>query len=143
MTPKITIFTDGGARGNPGPAGIGVVIKKDKQTIFSHSGHIGQATNNIAEYQAINKALEWLENHPDQIKGAEEINCYLDSLLVVSQLSGKYKIKAPHLVPLAAAIKAKEKKLKIKITYHHIPRWQNIEADTLVNQALDRQMKTQ
>lgn len=137
MTNKLAVFTDGGARGNPGPAGIGVVIKNDNQTVFSYGGYIGKTTNNVAEYQALKTAFEWLENNPDQLSGIEKIDCFLDSLLIASQLSGKYKIKAPHLAKIASAIKEKERQLGIKVTYQHIPREQNSQADALVNQALD------
>jgi len=133
----LSVFTDGGARGNPGPAGIGVVIKDGKKTIFSHSGYIGQATNNIAEYRALQKAFDWLTDNQSFLTKFDHINCYLDSLLIASQLSGYYKIKAPHLVVLAADIKNKEKNLPIKVTYHHITRTNNHESDSLVNQALD------
>lgn len=136
---KIEIYTDGGARGNPGPAGIGVVIKDGPKTIFSYSGHIGQATNNIAEYQAVLKAFDWLVKNRQQLVNFNQVSFYLDSLLIASQLSGRYKIKAPHLGALAAAIKEKERKLPIKVIYYHIARSKNTEADALVNQALDKQ----
>ncbi len=135
---KLKVYTDGGARGNPGPAGIGIVIKDGKKTVFSHSDYIGQATNNIAEYQAISKAFDWLIKNRNLLANFDHINFYLDSLLIASQLSGRYKIKAPHLAALAIAIKNKEKQLPAKISYHHIVRAKNTEADVLVNQALDR-----
>jgi ribonuclease HI len=136
---EIEIYTDGGARGNPGPAGIGIVIKDDKETIFSHRSYIGRATNNIAEYQAVLKAFDWLVKNRHRLANFSRINCYLDSLLIASQLSGHYKIKAPHLATLAAAIKKKEKQLPIRVLYHHIARSKNTEADALVNQALDEE----
>ncbi|MDD3679571.1 MAG: ribonuclease HI family protein [Candidatus Shapirobacteria bacterium] len=135
---NLNVFTDGGARGNPGPAGIGIIIKAGQKTIFSHSGYIGQATNNVAEYQALIKAFDWLEKNGQEVAKFNQINCYLDSLLIVAQLSGRYKIKAPHLASLVMIIKNKEEKLPVEIFYHHIPREKNSEADELVNQALDK-----
>ena len=135
---EIKIHTDGGARGNPGPAGIGVVVKDGQKTIFSYSGYIGQATNNIAEYRAVLKAFDWLVENRQMLASFSRASCYLDSLLIASQLSGRYKIKAPHLAALAATIKKKEKQLPFKIFYYHIARSKNTEADALVNQALDK-----
>ncbi|KUK84118.1 MAG: Ribonuclease H [Microgenomates bacterium 39_6] len=137
----LEIFTDGGARGNPGPAGIGVIIKNNKKTIFSHSGYIGQATNNEAEYEALKKAFDWLDQNHSLITDCDQIICYLDSLLIVSQLSGRYKIKAANLAGLANKIKKIEKELPITVSYRHIPRSKNQQADALVNQALDKATK--
>ena len=136
---ELNIFTDGGARGNPGPAGIGVVIKDGSKTIFSLSAYIGKATNNVAEYQALKKAFDWLTKNKDLISGFDQINCYLDSLLIAAQLSGRYKIKAQHLITIARKIKNKEKALPIRVIYHHISREKNTEADALVNEALDKE----
>lgn len=134
----LNVFTDGGARGNPGPAGIGVVIKDGKKTIFSWSAYIGQATNNEAEYCALKKAFEWLDQNHSLLKQFNRLNCHLDSLLIVSQLSGRYKIKAANLVRFVTEIKDIEKNLPVKVHYRHIPRNKNFQADALVNQALDK-----
>ena len=85
----IEAFCDGGARGNPGPAAFGYVIKKDGQIIKSGNGYIGIATNNVAEYTAVIEALTWLESSYPKVS----LTFYLDSKLVASQLLGIYKVK--------------------------------------------------
>ena len=134
----LNIFTDGGARGNPGPASAGVVIKNNQgKTIFSKGFYIGKATNNVAEYHGVIKAFEWLINNRGKIKAVKKINFYLDSRLVASQLKGDFKIKAPHLAVLVINIKNKEKTFHCPVNYFYIPREKNKEADAMVNKALD------
>lgn len=133
---RFSVFTDGGARGNPGPAAVGVVIQDSHQkTLFETSRFIGSTTNNVAEYTALICALEWFDsqNYPPPLS----VCFYLDSQLVVRQLSGVYKIKNPTLIQLAHTIKTKLSQLNINPTFHHIPRAQNSRADQLLNQALD------
>lgn len=130
---KIIIYTDGGARGNPGPAGIGAVLyNEDREVLAEISKYLGVATNNQAEYKALifalKKALE-LE--------AEEVNCYLDSELVVCQLNREYKVKNKDLAPLFLEIHNLSLSFK-KITYTHIPRERNKQADKLANEAMDK-----
>ncbi len=130
---KIIIYTDGGARGNPGPAGIGAVLyNEDQEVLAKISQYLGVATNNQAEYQALilalKKALEL---------GAEEVNCYLDSELVVCQLNREYKVKNKDLAPLFLSIYNLSLSFK-KITFTHIPRERNKLADQLANEAMDR-----
>jgi ribonuclease HI len=132
----LIIYTDGGARGNPGPAGTGFVISKADQTIGSSGDYIGNATNNEAEYQAVIKALEWLVEHPQE--NPLELDFRLDSNLVVNQLKGLFKIKQAHLLILAQRIHSLIMKLKATASYTHVYREQNTQADALVNQALDR-----
>lgn len=124
--------TDGGARGNPGHAGIGIVIE-EKETGKKHhfKKYIGETTNNQAEYQALLFAVE--QSHT---MGAEEVWCYLDSELIVKQLHGKYRVKNKELAPLFLKIWNLKQKFK-KITFTHIPRERNKEADMLVNIAID------
>jgi ribonuclease HI len=132
------IWTDGGARGNPGPAAIGFVIKQGNEVIYQHKQFIGKATNNVAEYTAVLRALEWLSNnYPITKLSNYQINFHIDSLLIVQQLNGSYKIKNLGLKSLAISVKQLEAKLKIKVAYKKIPREQNKIADSLVNQALD------
>jgi len=133
---SLMLFTDGGSRGNPGPAGIGFVIFKTdpfgKLEKLDQTGkRIGIATNNVAEYTALIEGLTKC-----QILGALEVSCFLDSLLVVCQLTGKYKIKDLNLQKLCQKIKLLENNFK-KVTYTHIPREKNHLADSLVNKALD------
>ncbi len=133
MTEIIKIFTDGGARGNPGPAGIGFVIQDAiGKIIFEFGKYIGETTNNQAEYKALLMALE----KALELK-AENVNCFLDSELVVKQLKGEYKVKDKDLGVLFVKIWNLSQKFKT-ITFSHIPREQNKRADWLVNEALDK-----
>lgn len=132
---ELYIYTDGGARGNPGPAAIGVVVKSgDGKTLGKWGRVIGETTNNTAEYQAVLSGLGWLIK---QKVYTEIIRFHLDSQLVVRQLTGKFKIKQPHLRELFIKIKILEKKINSRIFYTEIPRRLNWEADRLVNLALD------
>lgn len=133
---KLIVNTDGGARGNPGPAGIGVVIRDDNETvIYEYSGFIGHATNNVAEYQALIKALE--EAHR---LGADVVEIRMDSELIVKQMRGDYKIKEPTLQQLAQEVI----RLLRNFTKHnflHVRREFNKAADALVNEAIDSATK--
>lgn len=139
MNKALKIFSDGGARGNPGPAAIGFVVKdENNKVLYQHGECIGKATNNVAEYQGVVKALDYLLKKYPQGKGILKIDFYLDSKLVVNQLNGSFKVKQPHLQRLVQLIKVKETHLSRPVFYHHIPREQNTEADSLLNQALDK-----
>ncbi len=128
----ITTFTDGGARGNPGPAGIGVVLKSNGANIFAKGEYIGETTNNQAEYRALLLALEKAHEF-----GAEEVQCFLDSELLVKQMNRQYKVRDANLaVHFVKAVQLSQNFRKI--TFTHIPREQNQEADALVNEAIDR-----
>ncbi len=129
---QLTIYSDGGARGNPGPAGIGVVIcnKDGKCQKFSH--FIGHATNNQAEYEALIFALEKARSLDGQ-----EIKCYLDSELITKQLNGFYKIKNKALKPLFNQVLALTTYFE-KVSFIHINRTKNKIADKLVNEAIDK-----
>jgi ribonuclease HI len=130
---KVIIFSDGGARGNPGPAACGVVIKNQQgQTISKHSKFLGETTNNQAEYAGVLLGLEAAKKI-----GAQEVIFYLDSELVVNQLSRNFKVK--DLAIQSAFVKIWNLGIGFKkIKYHHIPREENKEADRLVNEALDK-----
>jgi ribonuclease HI len=130
---KFIIYTDGGARGNPGPAGIGVVIyDEQKQVIDKLSEYLGVATNNQAEYKAVVAAFKKAKE-----LGATELDFYLDSELVVKQLKREYKVKNKDLAPLFLEIHNLSLSFK-KISYTHIPRELNKVADALANEAMDR-----
>jgi len=136
----LTIFTDGGARGNPGPAALGVVVKNSQGEKITEFGQlIGRATNNVAEYQAVVAALLWLKENQQILTDVTGIEFFLDSTLVVNQLNGKYKIKDLKLKNLIIKIKELEKNFSQKFFYHFIPRNKNHQADFLVNQTLDKQ----
>lgn len=134
----LKIFTDGGARGNPGPAAVGIVVKGENgKTIFEDKKTIGKATNNVAEYQAVLHALFWLENFLKSGENFSAINFFLDSLLVVNQLNGLFKIKDAKLRNLILEVRKRERILDKNIHYNFIPRSENFRADWLVNKALD------
>lgn len=133
------IYTDGGARGNPGPAAIGVVVKNEKQEILARLFRkIGEATNNVAEYKAVIAALEWLRNNQIiQLSNNQIIQFFLDSALVVNQLNGLFKVKNGDLRNLLVQVRQLEQELGGNISYQLIPREKNWQADALVNKALD------
>jgi ribonuclease HI len=131
------IFTnsDGGARGNPGPGAIGVIIREDEKILTRYSATIGKfVTNNIAEYEALIKALELALRFTN-----EEITCVLDSELVVKQLLGKYRVRNQYLLPLFLKVQKLQENFK-KIKYVHVNREDKFQilADELLNEELDR-----
>lgn len=132
---NLIVFSDGGARGNPGPAGIGFVIKADNgNLVFEKGEYIGEATNNIAEYTAILRALEYIKDHKLEI---DSIVANLDSELVVRQLNQIYKVKDEKLKKLYLEVRELVMELGGSVTFNHIPRSQNAIADKLYNDALD------
>lgn len=134
-TNTLLVYCDGGARGNPGPAAIGVsVLDNSKTEILALGKKIGETTNNVAEYKAVELAFESIL---EQKLLASTIRFFLDSRLVVNQLKGLFKIKNQNLKQLAIRIKKMEQQTQASVTYFHIPREQNTRADFLVNQALD------
>ena len=135
---KIIVYTDGGSRGNPGPAGVGVFVVGEKGQILSkYSKFLGTRTNNEAEYDAVIFALQKSKARFGKEKIKEiSTEFRMDSQLVVRQLSGKYKIEAPALFPLF--IKIWNLKMEFgPISFVEIPREQNEEADKLANEAMD------
>ena len=134
---KIIVHSDGGARGNPGPAAIGVVIEKENgEMIEEISEAIGDTTNNIAEYTAVLRGLQVLEVLFGAKVSEMEVDWRLDSELVVKQLAGEYKVKNPGLRPLYEEIRDLRARFP-KLTLKHVRREENKEADRLVNEALD------
>jgi ribonuclease HI len=124
------LHTDGGARGNPGPAGIGAVLKiGEKEHLYKK--YIGEATNNQAEYRALLLGLEKAAE-----EGIGEIACYLDSELVVKQMRREYRVKDKDLAVLFVKVWNLMSKFK-KVSFHHVRREQNKLADKLVNEAID------
>jgi len=130
-----TIHTDGGARGNPGPAAIGVVVEKNNNLIYQLGKTIGDTTNNVAEYTAVVEALLYIKHV--KIEKQTKINFILDSMLVVNQLNGLFKIKEPKLRELVMKIRVLESETGGIITYRAVSRELNKLADLLVNKALD------
>ena len=131
---KLYVYTDGGARKNPGPSAIGIVFfDQDKNFIAEYKQCIGVCTNNQAEYKALIKALELAKAHC-----RKEILCFLDSELVIKQLNGAYRIKKEELRRLFDILKDIEKAFE-KVVYNHVERENQFMkyADKLVNDALD------
>lgn len=128
------VYTDGGARGNPGPAASGFVIYDGGEIVAREGKYLGIATNNQAEYNAILLGLEKAHN----LKIAE-LDCFLDSELVVKQLKLEYKVKNKDLSAIFLKVWNLSKKFK-RIKFHHIPREKNKEADALVNEILDKHL---
>lgn len=131
------IFTnsDGGSRGNPGQGGIGVIIRDNNKILIKHSAKIGKfVTNNIAEYEALIKALELAGRFTK-----DEVTCFLDSELVVKQLLGEYRIKDPKLLPLFLKVQKLQENFN-KIIYKHVSREDSFQqiVDELLNEELDR-----
>jgi len=179
--PKFLIYSDGGSRGNPGPAAFGFIIKpnaifnfpsgqrplgrrqfsifkqipnlnvKIQNNIVYGSGYLGETTNNQAEYNGILAALKSLQvivkpvspsqGGSEKLK-VDEVECYLDSELIVRQLKGEYKIKNEGLKPLYWQIRELIMEFGGKVSFNHIPREQNTEADRLVNEAIDEAVKS-
>jgi ribonuclease HI len=131
----VVIYTDGAARGNPGPAGIGVVARVGDREVFTISRYIGVATNNMAEYLAV---IAGLEKAGDL--GVEEVTVMMDSELVVRQLNGGYKVRNARLKELHARAKRAIQALD-RCYIVHLPREQNAAADRLANRALDGVLK--
>lgn len=131
---KLIVNVDGGARGNPGPAAIGIVVRDGEGNVLQDLGEtIGEATNNVAEYRALIRGIGLARE-----LGATELQIHGDSELVVKQMLGQYKVKHPDMKPLHAEAKAALEGLD-SWSISHVRREQNAEADTLVNQALDSQ----
>ena len=133
MSLQVTVYIDGGARGNPGPAGAGVVIldRADGQPLYEGGVFLGRATNNVAEYSGLLTGLEVSAR-----LGASEVEIVSDSELLVRQMTGVYRVKNPGLQKLYG--KAQELlKAFSHCTFRHVRREHNVRADALVNQAID------
>lgn len=136
----LVIHTDGGSRGNPGPAASAFVVEKESEIVFEDSLFLGMATNNFAEYKAVTLALEWVNKN---IKEDEPvvIEFLLDSELVVKQINGLYKVKDENLKKMFLTIKTDIRESGLEFTFKHVRRELNKEADRLVNLELDKQLK--
>lgn len=129
---KTKLFTDGGARGNPGPAAIGGVLYQGEKEIAHFSQYIGETTNNQAEYKALLAGLELARKHQ-----VTDLECFLDSELVVKQLKKEYKVKDAELAKLFVKVWNLSQEFS-GISFTHVRRELNKEADRLVNLALDQ-----
>ena len=135
---KIIAYTDGGARGNPGPAGIGVYIQDEEGKVLKEvSEFIGNSTNNFAEYQGVMVALQTLKAMYGKKAKEMQFEIRMDSELVKKQLNHEYQIKEPGLVPMFIEIHNMRVSSFPNLTFTHVMREKNKEADRLVNEALD------
>ena len=135
MTPgsRVTVNCDGAARGNPGPAGAGaVVVAEDGAVLAEVAEGLGETTNNVAEYTAVIRGLE-----EAQRLGAREVLLRSDSQLLINQLTGRYRVKAPHLQPLHRQVRDLIRSFD-RVDLEHVPRERNTAADALANLGVDR-----
>ncbi len=130
------MYSDGGARGNPGPAGAGAVLFNDDKSVLGEvKRYLGTATNNVAEYTAIIIGMEFAAE-----SGVKVLEARMDSELAVKQLKGIYKVKKPHLAELVLRVRDLEKSFD-SVSYEHVRRERNKHADRLVNEAIDEALK--
>ena len=135
----LTIYTDGGSRGNPGSSASAFVVYSDNKLVSSGSKFLGTTTNNVAEYSAIIIALTWLEKY-SKTKSVSSVDFIVDSQLAQRQLTGVYKVKDAGLKVLYTNVKGLVSTFNFQITFKHVPRSNNREADALVNQTLDENL---
>ena len=129
---ELIAYIDGGARGNPGPAGYGVRIEQPDGTLVEEfSESIGVATNNVAEYRGLLAALEWA-----RARGRRHVRVRSDSQLLVQQMLGNYRVKHPGLQPLHARARLLAHEIG-RVAFEHVPRESNTHADRLANAAMD------
>ncbi|MFA6602653.1 MAG: ribonuclease HI family protein [Candidatus Shapirobacteria bacterium] len=132
---ELYVYTDGGARGNPGPAGFGVVVKDESEkVIYAHPKFLGITTNNQAEYEGLLHALSWVKSH---LPPPSAVHFFSDSELMVRQLTGLYKVKSPLLLPLYTQARTIINDFSFPVYFHHVLRHLNKQADMLANQAMD------
>jgi ribonuclease HI len=129
---KAIAYVDGAARGNPGPAGYGVFLRMEHGEIIEVAGYLGKTTNNVAEYSGLLEALAVAS-----AEGATELEVVSDSLLLVKQMNGEYRVKHPNLVPLYQRAKTLVRSFR-RFSIRHTLRAGNKEADRLANVAVDR-----
>jgi ribonuclease HI len=134
----VIINCDGAARGNPGPAGAGAVVVAEDGTVLAEVAEgLGETTNNVAEYTAAIRGLEEAER-----LGADTVVLRSDSLLLVNQLTGRYRVKTAHLQPLHRRIRELASRFR-RVTFEHVPRERNVEADRLANLGVDTWLAAQ
>ncbi|MBU0705626.1 ribonuclease HI family protein [Patescibacteria group bacterium] len=132
---SIEVYVDGGSRGNPGPSGGGFAILQSGKVIDKGSEYFGEKTNNQAEYMALRIALKKVyDKYGD---GDTEVNCFMDSQLVVEQMNGNYKVKSENVKPLFQEVRRIADQFK-NFSISHVPREENYLADNLANRAMDR-----
>lgn len=137
---QFTLYADGGARGNPGPAGSGaVVFDTTGKRVVEVADYIGETTNNVAEYEAVLRGLRALRAaFPEGYFTQMSLLIRMDSKLVIEQLKGNYKVKHPNLVPRYLEVKNELARAFPIVTFEHVRREFNKDADALANQAMDK-----
>jgi ribonuclease HI len=128
---RVELYIDGAARGNPGPAACGVLIRHEGEDLLERAEYLGRTTNNVAEYKGLLLGLKLAQQ-----LGATHVAIHSDSELLVRQIQGRYKVKAAHLRPLYREARKALEALR-GFTIQHVPRAENRAADGLANQALD------
>jgi ribonuclease HI len=138
MIKILNIFTDGGSRGNPGPAATGVyMVDENNKQVAGFGRILGETTNNVAEYKAIVQALDWTIENKKYLDPNARINFFLDSKLACSQILGLFKVKNSALKDLLLDVRDREGQIGLQMYYKHIPREENTRADAYVNRSLD------
>lgn len=134
---KVITYTDGGSRGNPGPAASGIYIQtEDGKELARFGTFLGTQTNNFAEYTAIIEAITWVKDHKEELS-ISTVECRMDSQLACRQLKGEYKVRHPQIQLLFAQVKRLMQEIALPFRFVHVPREQNKLADAEVNRALD------
>jgi ribonuclease HI len=135
MSDTCVINTDGGSRGNPGPAAFGYVIRFDGKPPLREKGYLGTATNNVAEYTGVLRALQ----HALEL-GVKHVTLLSDSELMVKQMNGVYQVRNANILPLYRQVKALLPHFT-KVIFKHVPREENSDADALCNEAMDEEAR--
>ena len=128
---SVVAHIDGGSRGNPGPAAYGVHITRADGTIIELKESVGVATNNAAEYRGLLAALSWATGH-----GVDQLHVRSDSLLLIKQMRGEYRVKHAGLIPLWQEARGLARQIR-SVQFEHVRREFNTEADRLANEAMD------
>ncbi len=132
----LLLYCDGAARGNPGPAGAGVVLQRPSGEVVERCGrYLGEATNNVAEYEALLLGLERA-----RARGAREVHVMADSQLMIRQLEGAYKVRAAHLKPRVERARQLISSFE-RVVLRHVPREENRAADQMANLAIDERLQ--
>jgi ribonuclease HI len=136
---RFTIHADGGARGNPGPSGAGAVVRDERgNTVASVSKFLGHQTNNFAEYEAVILAFQEIQKLvPESTRRETDVAVNMDSMLVVKQMQGEWKVKHPNMKPQHARLRTLEEQFRT-VSFAHVYREENKDADALANEAMDR-----
>lgn len=135
---RFTIYADGGSRGNPGPSGAGALVRDESGNVVATvSEFLGTTTNNVAEYTAVLRALQALRAYVGDDAKDTDVAVLMDSMLVVKQMEGEWRIKHEGLKPLAAEVRASINQFK-SVVFSHVYREHNTDADKLANEAMDR-----